>query len=61
MCEVIVVGQSELYCPVSVVAPCKEGVGGLATEKLARLLSWATEGPHTYKYLLCYSEVILRL
>ena len=60
MCEVIVAAQ--LYCPVSALTPCKEGVGGLATEKLAWLLSWVSEhfgqSGHTPTSIYCVIEVI---
>ena len=52
----------KLYCPLPVVAPCKEGVGGLATEKLAWLLSWVSEHfghyGHTPTSIYCLIEVI---
>ena len=58
MCEVIVAGQGshKVYCPVPVVAPCKEGVGGLATEKLAWLLSLPSLATHLQVF-----TVLLRL
>ena len=60
MCEVIllVAGlKHKLYCPLPVLAPCKEGVGGLATEKPGLATELEHYG-HTPSSIYCVIEVI---
>ena len=49
--------RHKLYCPLPVLAPCKEGVGGLATEK-AGLATELEHSGHTPPSIYCVIEVI---
>ena len=49
--------RHKLYCPLPVLAPCKEGVGGLATEKPGLATELDHYG-HTPSSIYCVIEVI---